>query len=286
MKIILFSRQGVVHTAGDLHQMFDAIARFGFDYAVNEEFAPQIERLTGISIDAAHRYGRPMGPQPAESVLVCYGGDGTLLDGIHRLGGAEIPVIGINSGHLGFLTSVPRNGCIGDVFELIAAGKLECQPRSMLEVTGDFGDGISTRYAVNEVVIQRQGAGMISVETYVNDQMVATAHAERIGRRAPQPDDAPGRDSFVERRAAQGTRPARRNIDRHRQRNLSDSRRSRIQGPTGFQTLFSGGPAQYIVLRHVTQENDVGSGYPKLTKNPCLPEILSLSDFIPYICML
>ena len=153
MKIILFSRQGVVHTAGDLHQMFDAIARFGFDYAVNEEFAPQIERLTGISIDAAHRYGRPMGPQPAESVLVCYGGDGTLLDGIHRLGGAEIPVIGINSGHLGFLTSVPRNGCIGDVFELIAAGKLECQPRSMLEVTGDFGDGISTRSAVNEVVI-------------------------------------------------------------------------------------------------------------------------------------
>lgn len=62
MKIILFSRQGVVHTAGDLHQMFDAIARFGFDYAVNEEFAPQIERLTGISIDAAHRYGRPMVP--------------------------------------------------------------------------------------------------------------------------------------------------------------------------------------------------------------------------------
>ena len=55
MKIILFSRQGVVHTAGDLHQMFDAIARLGFDYAVNEEFAPQIERLTGISIDAAHR---------------------------------------------------------------------------------------------------------------------------------------------------------------------------------------------------------------------------------------
>ena len=180
MKIILFSRQGVVHTAGDLHQMFDAIARFGFDYAVNEEFAPQIERLTGISIDAAHRYGRPMGPQPAESVLVCYGGDGTLLDGIHRLGGAEIPVIGINSGHLGFLTSVPRNGCIGDVFELIAAGKLECQPRSMLEVTGDFGDGISTRYAVNEVVIQRQGAGMISVETYVNDQMVATYHGDGL----------------------------------------------------------------------------------------------------------
>ena len=108
MKIILFSRQGVVHTAGDLHQMFDAIARFGFDYAVNEEFAPQIERLTGISIDAAHRYGRPMGPQPAESVLVCYGGDGTLLDW-HSPDweGPKIPVIRHQLGTSGFLTSVP-----------------------------------------------------------------------------------------------------------------------------------------------------------------------------------
>ena len=45
---------------------------------------------------------------------------------------------------------------------------------------GRLRDGISTRYAVNEVVIQRQGAGMISVETYVNDQMVATYHGDGL----------------------------------------------------------------------------------------------------------
>ena len=173
-----------------------------------------------------------------------------------------------------------------------------------------------TRYAVNEVVIQRQGAGMISVETYVNDQMVATYHGDGLIVSTPTgstayslsvggPVVAPQCACLVLSPVAPHNltmRPVvipsssdvrlkvharrRRNIDRHRQRNLSDSRRSRIQSPPGFQTLFSGGPAQYIVLRHVTQENDVGSGYPKLTKNPCLPEILSLSDFIPYICML
>ena len=282
MKIILFSRQGVVHTAGDLHQMFDAIARFGFDYAVNEEFAPQIERLTGISIDAAHRYGRPMGPQPAESVLVCYGGDGTLLDGIHRLGGAEIPVIGINSGHLGFLTSVPRNGCIGDVFELIAAGKLECQPRSMLEVTGDFGDGISTRYAVNEVVIQRQGAGMISVETYVNDQMVATYHGDGLIVSTPTGStayslSAGGPVVVPACRCLTITPLAPHNLTmrpvvipddsiislririRHSGAFVTLDNRTypiftarRLHRPTRRRADFSGCSAQYIVLRHVT----------------------------------
>lgn len=179
MKIILFSRPRIAHIASEVRQIFDTITQFGFDYAVNEEFAPRIEELIGLPIDAAHQYGARIGAQPAESVLLCYGGDGTLLEGIHRLGGAETPVVGINSGHLGFLTSVPKNG-IGEIFETIRTGQLQCEPRSMLAVSGDFGEGPTTRYAINEVVIQRQGIGMISVETYVNHQMVATYHGDGL----------------------------------------------------------------------------------------------------------
>lgn len=179
MKIILFSRRRIAHVTSEVRQIFDAIAQFGFDYAVNEEFAPCIEELIDLHIDEAHQYGAQIGLQPAESVLLCYGGDGTLLEGIHRLGGAETPVVGINSGHLGFLTSVPKNG-IEEIFETIRTGQLRSEPRSMLEVSGDFGEGITTRYAINEVVIQRQGVGMISVETYVNRQMVATYHGDGL----------------------------------------------------------------------------------------------------------
>ena len=40
-------------------------------------------------------------------LVITLGGDGTLLEGVHRLCGAPIPVMGINAGHLGFLTSAP-----------------------------------------------------------------------------------------------------------------------------------------------------------------------------------
>ena len=40
MKIILFSRRQLPHTAGEICQLFEAFRIFGFDYAVNEEFAP------------------------------------------------------------------------------------------------------------------------------------------------------------------------------------------------------------------------------------------------------
>lgn len=104
MKIILFSRAQIAHTPEEIRQLIGTIGAFGFDYAVNEEFAPLVEQATGTALPPERIYGRYIGKQPAETVMVCYGGDGTLLEGVHRLCGAPIPVMGINAGHLGFLT--------------------------------------------------------------------------------------------------------------------------------------------------------------------------------------
>ena len=174
MKIILFSRRGVAHAADEVRLIFERIETLGYDWAVNEEFAGTVEELTGRTVAPERRYGKRMTlPQQDEAVLLCYGGDGTLLEGIQRLDGAEIPVAGINSGHLGFLTSAPQNG-IREIFEQIRTGTLRCEARSMLEVRSDFGGEETPRHAINEVAVQRQGAGMIAVETYIDGQMVAT----------------------------------------------------------------------------------------------------------------
>ena len=179
MKIILFSRRQLPHTAGEICQLFEAFRIFGFDYAVNEEFAPLAEELTGIRIPPEKIYGQCTGKQPANSVMVCYGGDGTLLEGVHRLCGAPIPVMGINAGHLGFLTSAPSNG-LNLIFREIAEGNIATEPRSMLRVTGEFARQPESQLALNEFTVQRHGAGMISVETYVDRQMVATYHGDGV----------------------------------------------------------------------------------------------------------
>ena len=87
MKIILFSRRQLSHTAAEICQLFNALRLFGFDYAVNEEFAPLVTELTGMQIPPEKVYGQCIGQQPADSLMVCYGGDGTLLEGVHRLCG-------------------------------------------------------------------------------------------------------------------------------------------------------------------------------------------------------
>ena len=179
MKIVLFSRRQLTHTAEELTALRDAVLQHGFEYAVNEEFAPLLEELAAWPIPAACRYGRTIGRQPAGTVMVCYGGDGTLLEAVHRLGEESIPVLGINAGHLGFLTSAPTEG-LNALFDEVAEQRLKVEPRTLLSVVGDFAEQPDSHLALNEFSIQRNGAGMVSVETYVDDQMVATYHGDGV----------------------------------------------------------------------------------------------------------
>ena len=180
MKIILFSRPQVAHDAGELRQLFEGIDAFGFECVVNEEFAPVAERLTGRLFPPSARYGSRVGEVDARAaVMLCYGGDGTLLEGAHRLGGAPVPVLGVNAGHLGFLTSVPTGG-MAPLLEEIRDGGLRTEPRTLLEVRGSFAQQPESTFCLNEFTVQRHGAGLISVETYVDEQMVATYHGDGV----------------------------------------------------------------------------------------------------------
>ena len=176
MKIILFSRKGITLRTEDIDEIFGAIERYGFDYAINRAFAENIEEHTSRIIPTEFIYDGEVGEQPADSVMVCYGGDGTLLEGVHRLGGADIPVVGINGGHLGFLALAPREN-IKEVFEGIASKNLNLEQRDMLCVEGlDNGH----LYALNEVAVQRLGAAMISVEAAIDGNMVSTYNGDGV----------------------------------------------------------------------------------------------------------
>lgn len=179
MRIILFSRPQIAHTSEEICQLFEAFRLFGFDYLVNEEFAPVIGEATGIAVPTENIYAERIDKQPAETLMVCYGGDGTLLEGVRRLHGQQVPVMGINAGHLGFLTSAPSSG-LNLVFDDIAHRRIATEQRAMIEVEGDFGIQTGKHLALNEFTIQRHGAGMISVETYVDRQMVATYHGDGV----------------------------------------------------------------------------------------------------------
>ncbi len=179
MKIALFSRSRVEHKPSEVKRIFDAVERHGFEYCVNEEFAPVVTSLIGLEVAAENIYGDSVGQLPEGSVMFCYGGDGTILEGLYRLRGQRVAVVGINSGRLGFLASGTGRD-IEQFFDDIAGGKLSVEHRKMLSIEGDFYEGDQLLFAANEFSVQRLGATMISVETRVDDNPIATYYGDGV----------------------------------------------------------------------------------------------------------
>ena len=177
MNIILFSRKQVNHRPEQLRTMLRMIDSLGLGYAMNEELASVVHTLLGIEVDADKIFHH-LPHFTGDDVVVTYGGDGTLLEAVGMLGGRPTPVVGINCGRLGYLTADDGDG-IKLLFERIAHRKLSFEHRSMLHIEGDFiGDG--NCLALNEVAIHRHGATMVSVETLINGNTVATYHGDGL----------------------------------------------------------------------------------------------------------
>ena len=178
MKIVLFSRPQIAEASDDVLRMMQLFERYNFDYAINQEFAEVVEHLTGRAIEPSKIYFSTTGPQPDADLMLCCGGDGTLLEGIHRLSDRSVPVAAINFGHLGFLTSATHDG-MEALFEDVANNRLTIQPRTMLEISGI--DGVyGSVTALNEVAAQRAEATMTKIVAKVNSQLVAQYNGDGV----------------------------------------------------------------------------------------------------------
>jgi len=98
-------------------------------------------------------------PLAAADLLVCLGGDGTMLRAVRLLDGAPVPLLGVNVGVLGYLTEIDPPALSSALERFLAgpeAGSWHLDERMMLRVTV-AGDG--TWRALNEAVVEKHDSG-------------------------------------------------------------------------------------------------------------------------------
>ncbi len=100
------------------------------------------------------------------------GGDGTILTAVDFVKHLPIPIVGINTGRLGFLASIHKEEIQPAINEILAK-KYTISKRSLLEITTSAKDFPSHCYALNEMAISRRNTtSMITVETWLNDEFL------------------------------------------------------------------------------------------------------------------
>ncbi len=166
METYLYLRPDMDHSGEALGRLCELLSHHLPGARVNAAMARKIETATGVAM-AGYEKMEPGG------IAISYGGDGTLLDCVRLASGAGVPVLGINSGRLGFLANVPVDDMEG-AFRELAAGNFTVEERPLLDVQGDLCRTLDFPYAFNEFSVQRGAAGMIAVEARVDGELVAT----------------------------------------------------------------------------------------------------------------
>ena len=123
-----------------------------------------------------------LSPDTALDALLTFGGDGTLLRGARLLEGRTVPILGINLGRVGFLTSATVEET-EQALEFLFTGRYEETARYVLssEVEGANGKTRVLPYALNDVVVHKTGvARMIRLEVTVDGEPVGPYSADGI----------------------------------------------------------------------------------------------------------
>jgi len=100
--------------------------------------------------------------------IISIGGDGTFLQTVNLVRESGIPIVGFNSGRLGFLANISSSG-IDKALDDLLHKNYEIEHRSLVGLTCNeclFGD---FNYALNEVTIQKTTSSLITIHTYIND---------------------------------------------------------------------------------------------------------------------
>ncbi len=108
------------------------------------------------------------------------GGDGTMLESVTYIGKAEVPILGINTGRLGFLATNSRDDFEAAI-ESLVNGNYTIDTRSLLKLISSpklFG---TLNFALNDfTIIKKDTSAMITVHVYVDGQLLNSYWADGI----------------------------------------------------------------------------------------------------------
>ena len=179
MRIALFGWNIAPIFQDSMVRLLDILHQHEAEVIVFKPFLEYLQQEVGIDagrVDSFNTHQELRGVDYFMSI----GGDGTFLEAITFVRDSGIPMVGINSGRLGFLADIAQSE-LEFSMEQFFSGKFILQPRSLLRLENEFGFFDNFPYALNEFTVHKQDSSqMITVHVEVGGDMLNSYWADGL----------------------------------------------------------------------------------------------------------
>ncbi|MRJ10289.1 NAD kinase [Ornithobacterium rhinotracheale] len=181
LKIALYGKHTTSTHLGDLIPAFLAkIRQRGAAIQVEREFYQVLKNIKGLSLNGVEVFSTHEELWQDLDYFFTFGGDGTILSAVTYVRDMQIPIVGVNTGRLGYLASIHKNDLIPN-FDAIFAKDYNISERSLLEVSLSDGSPLECPFALNELsVMRKETTSMISVDAYINGELLNSFWADGL----------------------------------------------------------------------------------------------------------
>lgn len=180
MKLLLYSQLLKEKDQQYIKDLLAVIKESNIELAIFNDYADQLESSDLIIPDYQRVITNEELLEFNPNMVVTLGGDGTILNAIDLVRDSGIPILGVNLGRLGFLSSIEKSK-IKEAITEVVNGEYYTQDRTMLRLECNLPIFESLPYALNDFTLhKRDTSSMITIHTYVDGAFLNSYWADGI----------------------------------------------------------------------------------------------------------
>lgn len=206
MKVAIYGLKASEDQKEFFVELFAELERKNIQYTVEAAFRDILESELSMSL-RSEVFSCYEDLQESIDMFFTFGGDGTILSAATIIQDKNIPVVGVNTGRLGFLATINME-FLFESLDNILNGEYTISSRSLIEVQTEDAE-IEFPFALNEITVtRRETTSMITVDTFVNGEFLNSYWADGLIISTPTgstgyslscggPIVHPGTDTFI-----------------------------------------------------------------------------------------
>ena len=175
MKIALFTNLDVIENNDNIFSVIKSLIKnkIEFEIDINSKISKSALQSANIEEDNIKNF---VELNDSYDFAISVGGDGTILNSVEKIGELSIPIIGLNTGRLGFLANSSLKN-IEMVINKLKNNDFNISKRSIIEVLFNG----EKKYALNEITVSRKNTtSLITIEAKLNNQYLNTYWADGL----------------------------------------------------------------------------------------------------------
>jgi NAD+ kinase len=180
MKVAIYGQHYKAEDQPYIKELFGILSKNNINFVVEKTYFEAIKKY--ISLKNTDIFSSHKELNFSFDFMITLGGDGTILRAVTFVRDSNIPIIGINTGRLGFLATVQKEEISNTVQALLNKDYL-IKERSLLSVATSTKEKelLPLNFALNEVSVSRKNtASMITIETYLDNEFLNAYWADGL----------------------------------------------------------------------------------------------------------